>query len=130
MKKLFVILMLLLTIPATAATIVLQNSLDSTGRILLQNAQTTGNGDTIDEKCGYSQTTVYVNWSAGVSAGAVTLETADSAIPVDWAYLATITYNDGKPSVIHVIAPLSFVRARISTTVVGGTVTVSLRAKR
>lgn len=130
MRRLIAILLVLFAIPATAATITLQNSLDSTGRILMQNAQTTGNGDTVDAKCGYVNTTIYVSWNGATSAGAVVIETADSATPVGWALLATVTYNDGKPSVVHFVGPLNFVRARISTTVVGGTVTVSLRAKR
>jgi len=90
------------------------------------DAATSGTGLTLpchDSK----QLRFYVRFSAGVSAGAVAIETSSSTTFAGTpAAIASYTgaddteYSDVEPG------PLFFVRARITTPIVGGTVTVYL----
>lgn len=72
--------------------------------------------------------TFYTEWGTGVSAGVVTIEEAsDPAYAGTWANVATVTYSAGSP--LSVVTRKSgaalAMRARISTAVAGGTVTVT-----
>lgn len=76
----------------------------------------------------FKEMAFYVEWSTGVTAGVVEIETAShEAYAGTWAPVATVTYASGAPRsevvVVHGVG-LAF-RARISTAVADGTVTVT-----
>ena len=70
----------------------------------------------------------YIEWSTGVTAGVVEVETAShAAYTGTWDSVATTTYTSGAPKSEVVVSHgvgLAF-RARISTAVANGTVTVT-----
>lgn len=71
------------------------------------------------------ETAIYVSWSAGVTSGVVTIETADnSAYTGTWAPLATVTFAGTAPNeqIVQITGVHLAVRCRISTVVAGGTV--------
>ncbi len=71
----------------------------------------------------------HCNWSTGVSVGEVKIEAADDdAYTGTWAPLATVTYSAGSPNqdIVQITGTAVAYRARISTGVVGGTVTVTV----
>jgi len=74
--------------------------------------------------------TFYVVGTAGVSAGAVQIETADDpTYAATWAPVGSpITVVPSEETVVEVFGPFAAVRARISTPIVGGTVTVTVIA--
>lgn len=94
----------------------------------LQNAQTTGNGTTLQSgamsQC--RETAIYVAWGAGTNAGVVTIESSyDAANAGTWAPLATSTWSvANKQDIIQITGIHANLRARISTNVTGGTVSV------
>jgi hypothetical protein len=97
--------------------------------IIVQDAQTTGDGTAIDRR-GAPTFTFFVEWSAGTSAGVITIEeAADATYTGTWSSLATVTWAvaDSTEAVHLGPAPYGAIRARISTTVTGGTVTVRVR---
>lgn len=93
----------------------------------VQVAQTTGNGSAIECQ-GLKALTAYIVGSAGVSAGAVQLEEAhDKDYAGTWSAIGSpTTVVADTVSAVHVQGTFKAVRARISTNVVGGTVTVLL----
>jgi hypothetical protein len=95
----------------------------------LQSAAATGNGEAV-ELNGVRQLTAYITGSAGVSAGAVQLEHAPSKdYTGTWAALgAATTVVANTTNAVSVQATVKAVRARISTPITGGTVTVLLVA--
>jgi hypothetical protein len=97
-------------------------------KTLLKDA-TTGSGS-VQLWAQHREVSIYVIWSTGVTAGEVVIETADSEdYTGTWAGpLATISFEANKTDVVQITGALRAVRARISTTVVGGTVTVKLYA--
>ena len=70
-----------------------------------------------------------VVWGAGTSAGAVSVEAAESASYAGtWANLCTVTWSAAsKADVCNVTGAYKAIRHRISTAVVGGTVTTSIK---
>ena len=100
----------------------------ASGPVALQNAQTTGDG-LVQKVFGASRDSAfYIEWSAGVTAGGVQLETARTkTYSGTWAPLgAENTFKTDTTDIIQLAGPFLFVRARISDTVLGGTVTVVL----
>ena len=98
----------------------------ASGPVTLQNAQTTGDG-VVQKIFGASRDSAfYIIWSPGVTAGGVQLETAQTkTYSGTWAPLgAENTFKTDATDIIQLAGPFLFVRARISTDVVGGTVTV------
>jgi len=98
--------------------------------ILQSAASATGNGTAINTGGRGSEHTVEVQWSTSVSAGAVTVETAPyKAYAGTWTPVHVLTYASGSPKVESVqwSGLEGAIRARISTTVVGGTVTATYR---
>lgn len=92
----------------------------------LLNAVTTGSAaiaENVGVRCKY--TAVYVSWSAGTSAGVVTIETAHtSAYAGTWAPLTTVTWAAANTEAVYQLnGTYESIRTRVSTTVVGGTVT-------
>jgi hypothetical protein len=74
----------------------------------------------------------HVETSAGVSAGAVKIETAsDPNYAGTWAVLSTVTLSAASTSqYVGITDAVRCIRARISTTVTGGTVTVMVAGNR
>lgn len=72
------------------------------------------------------ETAVYVVWGAGTNAGVVTIESSyDSAYTGTWASLATSTWaSASKQDIVQITGIHGALRARVSTTVTGGTVSV------
>lgn len=99
-------------------------------RKVLHSAATTGNGAVADFKGLCKNLTLYVDGSAGISAGAVQLETAsDPAYAGTWAAIGSpVTVTASTSKIVQQAGVFGAVRARISTNVTGGTVTVTLFA--
>ncbi len=99
-------------------------------QMTLQNAQTTGNGTVAGAsyltQC--RETAIYVVWGAGTGAGVFTIETAhDASYTGTWAPLATVTWAVvSKADVVQITGIHMAMRARISTTVTGGTASAYL----
>lgn len=70
--------------------------------------------------------TIFVESSAGVSAGVVTIEEAhDSAYSGTWSSITTVTTSAASTcTAVHFLGAYGAVRVRISTAITGGTVTV------
>lgn len=102
----------------------------SDGGYLLQSGATTGVGKTYDLSGSTREAALYVVWSAGVTGGEVIVETAhDGGYAGTWAPLAgPVSGAASKQDVVPLSGVLKAVRARISATVIGGTVTVYLYA--
>jgi hypothetical protein len=131
-RTLFVLLALSLALPVGAATIEYQIGAGSPPIVTLQSAATTGNGDVINLRGAFSSQTLYVIWSAGTGAGVVTVETASTCdYAGTWGSLATVTWSAAsKTDEVKVFGNTVCMRARISTTVTGGTVTVKAVAAK
>lgn len=94
----------------------------------LQNAAASGNGSAV--YCGSAaHIVVYANWSAGGSGGVLSIEEA----PTDdyagtWSVLATVTQAGASQiDAVHFSGSYRAVRARLTTPVAGGTVTVTIQ---
>jgi hypothetical protein len=74
----------------------------------------------------------HIETSAGVSAGAVKIETAsDPSYGGTWAVLSTVTLSAASTSqYVGITDAVRCIRARISTVLTGGTVTVYMVANR
>jgi hypothetical protein len=96
---------------------------------LLQSAATTGNGTAKELKYA-REIGVYIVGSAGVSAGAVQLEEShDPAYVGTWQAIGSpVTVAADTVKSVKTTGAFIAVRARISTNIVGGTVTVHLVA--
>lgn len=79
----------------------------------------------------WQHVTLYLKWSSGVSAGVVTIETADAVgYAGTWGAVIAVTQTGAsREDTVQMEGPFNAVRARISTTVVGGTVTVTMVAR-
>jgi hypothetical protein len=76
-------------------------------------------------RLGLVETTHYIDWSNGISAGAVIIETAsDPLYAGTWAPVQTVTYAAGSPKqeYVRVQGQYKALRHRISTGTTGGTV--------
>ena len=96
----------------------------------LQKNATTGNGEAI-EVMGVHLVTAYIIGSAGISAGAVQLEHShDKTYTGTWAAIGAVTTVVAGAVVTVSLPPtaLKAIRARITTNIVGGTVSVHLVA--
>ncbi len=80
---------------------------------------TTGTGTAIDTR-GSPWITITGIWSAGVTAGVLTLESSPDG--TNFASLGTLSFSAGATNRLAVTEAAKFVRARISTNVAGGTV--------
>jgi hypothetical protein len=99
------------------------------GTVVLQDAAAMGNGSVFVAGIGTVAPSLWVEWSAGTSAGTVTIEEAAvsdyagtwaSIIDVDWV-AASATDAVHLPAANYAV-----LRARISSNIVGGTVTVRI----
>lgn len=101
-------------------------SVNAEGPITLQSAATTGNGNSIISNGATANLAISIDWSAGCSAGAVTIEHAShAAYAGTWSSLAVVAWSAaGRQDVVQILGITGVIRARISTTIVGGTVSV------
>lgn len=93
-------------------------------------AATTGNGAELDLKGSCREHTLYIEGSAGISAGAVQLETAaEPGYTGTWAAIGSaVTVTATAIKIVQFSGVLGVVRARISTNMTGGTVSCYLFA--
>lgn len=95
---------------------------------ILQDAATTGDGSVVAVPPGFWQHSVIIKGSAGVSAGAIQLECA-SANDYSGAWIpiggGPVTVPDDGEELIQFEGTYLFIRARVSTDVTDGTVTVT-----
>ena len=96
--------------------------------VLQTAAAATGNGIVVAIPPGFKNHTFHVTGSAGIASGVVTLEHAsDPLYAGTWAQVAApVTPLASTDLVTLATGVYNFVRARISTIVVGGTVTVTV----
>lgn len=95
---------------------------------LLVNA-TSGNGAEVQLEGTTRDTAIYINWSSGVSAGQVVVETAIAkGYTGTWALLATLNGAPGnKQDIVQVAGPIRAIRTRIKIAIVGGTVSSQIQ---
>jgi hypothetical protein len=97
----------------------------------LQNATTTGNGDIIAPPPSFRNHTFTITAAAGVTSGAIQIESSNVNPDLNvWglAVAAPITVIAGTDILVQLTGLFMFLRARISTTIAGGSspsVTVS-----
>ena len=94
----------------------------------LQSAATSGNGNAVAPPHSFKYHSIYIEGTSGVGAGAVQVETSlDPNDANTWAPLTTspTTVIAGGIAIVQVTGIIQILRARISTTVTGGTVTVN-----
>jgi hypothetical protein len=109
-----------------------QFDIGNPGPYNLLPAATTGTGAALETGGRAKQVLVFVEWSAGCSAGEVTLEQASSAdFAGTWAPLCTaIAWNAAnKCDAVQLAYICGAVRPRLTSNVVGGTVTVKVFAR-
>ena len=87
------------------------------------DAVTTGSSAALKPQSASRYVTMYVVGGAGVGAGAVQLETAhDPAYTGTWAALGTpVTVVANTVAITQAIGSFNAIRARVSTTITGGT---------
>lgn len=111
------------TAHATETTRVTMTMLSSASAL---NATGTAAGASIMPAC--RESVIYVKWSAGVGAGAVTIESSDdSAYAGTWAPLTVVTQSGAsREDIVQITGIHLNLRSRISTLVTGGTVSTIL----
>lgn len=99
--------------------------------VTMHSAATTGNGTFFDFGGKVRYVTIYIQWHASCTGGAVIVETADNGgYSGTWAALTSaITYTAGKQDVVQIIAPARAIRVRISSNVTGTGASVSVYAQ-
>jgi hypothetical protein len=88
-----------------------------------QNAQATGNGDTMAIPPSFRNHTFIITAATGVTSGAVQIESSNSPLDANtWglAVAAPTTVSAGVDIIIQLTGIFNFLRARISTTIAGG----------
>jgi hypothetical protein len=94
----------------------------------LQSAATTGNGKVIAIPNSFRKHKITITSSAGISAGAIQIETSDNPsfagtwAPVGGGPIALVANSN---QILDFEGIFPFIRARVSTNVVGGTVSVT-----
>lgn len=73
--------------------------------------------------------TVNVLWSAGVTAGELTVEIADDpAFAGTWAEVIKLPFKADQPDIVQFSAGVRAVRTRVSIALTGGTVSANVKA--
>lgn len=93
----------------------------------LQSAATTGNGNVVAPPINFTAHMIQVIGTTGIGAGVITIEAAnDPDYAGTWSPIGTtITPTSTAEIDQHFVGVYKFIRARISTTVTGGSVTVN-----
>jgi len=126
MKKLVFVLLAaalvgVLCVSAGAATIVFPRIRPVTDPIVLQTTATTGAGNIVDLHHRLAYTNVWVLWNGTCSAGVVEVQVAATTAG-PWVTVATLTNKTDLPDWVLLVGSPGAIRASITTTVVGGTV--------
>ncbi len=92
------------------------------------SAVTTGTGTAIPINRAL-KSVIYVKWSSGCSAGTIVIEVAD--LPTytgTWRTFSTVPWVAASTTdVVNITEPVGAVRARITSNIVGGTITASVQ---
>ncbi len=98
--------------------------------LLLTAATALGAGDPIDLNNHSREIAFYITGDGAVSGGVVTLETSDDPTYTGtWAIIGSpVTVTANAKQIVQATGCFRYVRARVSTIIVGGTVTVRLAA--
>lgn len=94
----------------------------------LQNAAASGSGTAV--MCGAAQhLAVFAVWSSGGSGGVLSIEeAATDDYAGTWSVITTVTQaGASQADVVHLTGSFRAIRARLSTGVTGGTVTVTIK---
>ena len=126
MKKLVLVLLAAalvgaMCLSAVAATIVFPRIRPVTDPIVLQTTATTGTGNIVDLHHRLAYTNVWVIWNGNCTAGVVEVQVAIDASGT-WKTVATLTHQNAVPDWVLLVGSPGAIRASITTTVVGGTV--------
>jgi hypothetical protein len=126
MKRCTIVLLLaalLLAVPlsAQADTIVFPAVRSVTDPIVLQATATTGAGNIVNLYHRLAYTSVWVLWNGTCTAGVVEVQVAATTAG-PWVTVATLTNKTNLPDWVLLVASPGAIRASITTTVVGGTV--------
>ncbi len=100
-------------------------------QLTLQPAASSGSGDVLAFQAPFSvELKFFVEWSAGLSAGVVTIEQARSASYAGtWSPIAVLNFQGSLAvDTVYVSGIFAALRARISSNLIGGTVTVVVHA--
>jgi hypothetical protein len=118
-----VVAALLLAIPLVvqATTIVFPPVRSVTDPIALQTTATTGAGNLVELYHRLAYTNVWVLWNGTCSAGVVEVQVA-ATVDGPWVTVATLTNKTNLPDWVLLVGSPGAIRASITTTVVGGTV--------
>lgn len=107
----------------------LQSATESLAKLTVLSAVTTGTSEVIVEP-NARRWIMTVQWSAGVSAGEVILESGPSRTYTGtWANEGSSVFADNAFDRVVSDSNADYVRVRVGTNVVGGTVTVFLEAE-
>jgi hypothetical protein len=106
---------------ASADTIVFPRIRPVTDPIVLQTTATTGTGNIVDLHHRLAYTNVWVIWNGNCTAGVVEVQVAIDASGT-WKTVATLTHQNAVPDWVLLVGSPGAIRASITTTVVGGTV--------
>lgn len=96
-------------------------------RVTLQSAATTGSGTVIAVPTSARNHKLFIRGSAGIASGAVQPETSsDPAYTGTWGQIGggPVSLVASTELIVEFSGVYQFIRCRVSTTVVGGTVTV------
>lgn len=96
--------------------------------VILQDAKSTGNGTPYQTNGRASRMVVYADWSSGGSGGVLSIEEAPrSDYAGTWAVIGTISQSGASSmDAYHLDGAYGAIRARLTTDITSGTVTVSL----
>ena len=106
---------------ASADTIVFPRIRPVTDPIVLQTTATTGTGNIVDLHHRLAYTNVWVIWNGNCTAGVVEVQVAIDASGT-WKTVATLTHQNAVPDWVLLVGSPGAIRASITTTVAGGTV--------
>lgn len=132
------LVLLALATGATAMAAEFQYAYDSQNPpvVPLQTSATTGNGDTVNLRHLNKMATVTLDWSTGITGGAITIEVAKTcSYAGTWAPWKIVAYSDSggvlpRQDIIGINQSVGCVRTRISTNITNGTISTSLSAVR
>lgn len=109
------------SLPVPADTIVFPAVRSVTDPIVLQTTATTGAGNIVDLHHRLAYTNVWVLWNGTCSQGIVEVQVA-ATTSGPWVTVATLTNKTNLPDWVLLVGSPGAIRASITTTVVGGTI--------
>lgn len=96
--------------------------------VTLQSAAASGNGTAYEVNGIVEDLVIYAVWSAGGSGGVLSIEEATTDdYAGTWSVITTVTQaGASQTDAVHLSGAFKAIRARLSTGVTGGTVTVTM----